>query len=126
MTYQEILSLVQKSHCKNVWFVQKRRFKNVSEGEYEIKLVDDKRLYPYNKKTFSVQFTVDKNEWTGSLWLTQSVFRYSEDTGLFNLISHADGHLDWDEVFEPSKQMAREVLASCLYHFKKRENNEKR
>lgn len=122
--YQEILSLVQKSRCKNVWFEQKVAPKTLME--YEIKLVDDKRLYPYNKKKFLVQLRVDENKWDGGLWKTQSVFRYSEDTGLFNLISHADGYLDQGEDFEPSEQMAREVLASCLYHFKKRENNEKR
>ena len=114
MTYQEILSLVQKSRCKNVWFEQKVAPKTLME--YEIKLVDDKRLYPYNKKKFLVQLRVDENKWDGSPWKTQSVFRYSERTGMFSLISHLDGYLDQGEDFEPSEQMAREVLASCLYH----------
>lgn len=108
LDYQKILQLVQKSECKTV-----------ADGEYEIKLVKDDSLEPYSKKKFLVEISSGINEWTGGLWVTQTIFRQA-DKGLWNLISHADGHCD-DDKFEPSKQMACEVLASFLHYILRRE-----
>lgn len=110
--YEDILFVVQHSRCKEV-----------EDGCYEFKLMDDNELLDqFSGNRFYVQIGAEINEWVGKLWVNQSVFRRLN--GEIMLVSHTDSTSN-DDNFQATKQMAIKELASYLYYIlKKGKENE--